>query len=343
MTDLAPFCTAFGLDEAAARGALGREGDPAGTPPWYVQVLLGIGAWVTGLAIILFVAALLFLGFDYDEPDVGTAAIGALLLAVGLVLGRQHRPFGFIAQFAAALSAAGLFIMATSIGVEQRSFAAAAAVATMGAVIVIAASRDPLLQFLASTLAAWLGIAAAIDSGVPYLVDLLALGVPIGAAAYLWPPPWNVRPTAIVLLLLMPALTITGDTWLLIGESSHGWIARAIAMAVLCGLIWLHGRRLPPSKRLVAVAALATLAAAVGLLLPPGATAALAIMMLAFVLGALPLAIIGTLLEIVFIWRFYYDLEATLLVKSLWLMGAGVVLLAAYALLAHGDRRESRV
>jgi len=343
MIDLRQFCSSFGIDEAAARQTVdGEAEDAALAPPWYVQVVLGIGAWITGVAIVVFVGALLFLGFDYDEPDLGTAIIGALLFAAGLVLGRQRPPFGFMAQFYCALAAAGLSIAAASIGLEQRSLAAAAAAAAIGAFIVIAGSRDALLQFLASGLAAWLGIASALDGEVPNLIDILAVGLPIGASIYLHPPRRDLRPTATVLLLMMPALAIADDLWFLDDGLSDSWPARAIAMAALFGLIWLHGRRLPPSDRVIAIVALALLAVAVGLPLPPGATAALAIMMLAFVLGSLPLAITGTLIEIVFLWRFYYDLGATLLTKSLWLMGVGVVLLAAYALVLSSDRWRSR-
>lgn len=343
MTDLPQFCSAFGIDGAAARQAVDGVGeDAAHIPPWYVQVILGIGAWITGLAIILFVGAILFLGFEYDRPDLGTTAIGAVLFVIALGLARQRRPFGFMAQFCCALAAAGLFIAAASVGLEQRSLAAGAVVATIGALVVIVASRDPLLQFLASGLAAWLGIASALDGEVPYLIDLLAVGLPIGTLLYLHPPRRDLRPTATVLLLLMPALAIADDMWFLDDGLSDSWPARVIALVVLCGLIWLHGRRLPASKRVIAIVALAILAGAVGLLLPPGASAALAIMMLAFVLGSLPLAITGTLIEIVFLWRFYYDLDATLLIKSWWLMGVGAVLLAAYILLLGSDRWESR-
>jgi hypothetical protein len=342
MTDLAQFCSAFGIDEAAARKAVDGEDEAAHAPPWYVQVILGIGAWITGVAIVVFVGAILFLGLDYDEPDLGTAVIGAALFVAGLMLGRQRPPFGFVAQFCSALAAAGLLIAAASIGLEQRSLAAGAAVAAIGALVVIAAARDPLLQFLASALAAWLGIASALDGEVPYLIDLLAVGLPIGTLLYVHPPKRDVRPTATVLLLMMPALAIGDDLWFLDDGLSDSWPARAIAMVVLFGLIWLHVGRLPVSKRIIATLALACLAAAVALLLPPGASAALAIMMLAFVLGSLPLAITGMLIEIVFLWRFYYDLDATLLTKSLWLMGVGVVLLTAYVLLLSSDRREAR-
>jgi uncharacterized membrane protein len=341
MIDLPQLCLAFGIDEVAVRRVLDAD-RAADAPPWYVQIILGIGAWITALAMLLFVGAVLFLGLDYDEPDLGTAVIGAVLFVLGVVLGRQHRSSVFAAQFYAALAVAGLLAAAASIGLEHDSLAAATAVAAIGAIAIIAASRDLLLQFLASGLAAWLGIASALDREVPHLIVLLALALPIGTFLYLRPPPRDIRPTAMVLLLTMPGMDIAGDTWLLEDGPADAWAARAIAMAVLCGLIWLHCRLLTMSQRVVAIAALAILAGAVGLLLPPGASAALAIMMLAFVLGSRPLAIIGTLTEIVFLWRFYYDLDATLLTKSLWLMGVGAVLLAAYVLLLGSDRWRSR-
>src|SRR5262245_44281020 len=173
MTDLPHLCTTLAIDQVAARQILDRDGEVAAhTPPWYVQIILGIGAWITGIAIVVFVGAVLFLGLDYDEPDLGTAAIGAVLFAAGLALGRRRPPFGFVAQFCSALAAAGLLIAAGSIGLEQESLAAAAMVAAIGALIVIAAAHDSLLQFLASALAAWLGIASAMESEVPYLIDL---------------------------------------------------------------------------------------------------------------------------------------------------------------------------
>ena len=55
--------------------------------------------------------------------------------------------------------------------------------------------------------------------------------------------------------------------------------------------------------------------------------------MLAFTLGHRPLAIVGVLLEVYFVPRFYYDLDLSLLIKSWILMAVGVALLAAYAVL----------
>jgi hypothetical protein len=338
MTELASLCTAFGIDAAAARQALAdQHGAGQLGAPWYVLAILGVGAWITALAIIGFVAAILFLGFEHEEPDALTAGVGAALFILGLAIGRRHQPLGFAGQFATALAAAGLIVAAASLGIERESWTAATAVAAIGALAVILQGRDALLQFLCSGLAAWLGVGAAVDADLPHLIDLLSLGLPIGVALYLCPPRLDMRPTAAVLLLMMPLLSILKEGWLLGGQPADGWTARAISVAVLLALIGLHGRKLP-SPNPVVLAALALLAGAVDLLLPPGGGAALAIMMLAFVLGSWPLAIIGTLLEVLFIWQFYYDLDATLLTKSFWLMGVGAALLAAYAMLLHGDR-----
>ena len=53
------------------------------------------------------------------------------------------------------------------------------------------------------------------------------------------------------------------------------------------------------------------------------------------------LAVIGSLTAIYFIWSFYWDLEGTLLTKSIILMSAGAVLLLCYGLLV-GALRERR-
>jgi uncharacterized membrane protein len=114
---------------------------------------------------------------------------------------------------------------------------------------------------------------------------------------------------------------------------SAGWPARVIAMAVILVLAWLRGRGLAAQEARRGYLFVAAVAAAVCLLLPPGGSAALVILMLAFTLGHWPLAIIGLLLEIYFVPRFYYDLDLSLLAKSWILMAVGVALLAAYAAL----------
>jgi uncharacterized membrane protein len=87
----------------------------------------------------------------------------------------------------------------------------------------------------------------------------------------------------------------------------------------------------------------AVAAIAVGMLLPPGGAAALMILMLAFVLGSRPLALLGVLLQINYIWRFYYDMEVTLLVKSGILVAVGAVLVLAWWLMMRRSPEGARL
>ncbi len=90
--------------------------------------------------------------------------------------------------------------------------------------------------------------------------------------------------------------------------------------------------------------AAAAAAVAIALVLPSGASAALVLLALAYTLGSRTLAAIGALMEVYFIWRFYRDLEGTLLTKSIILMSAGAVLAGLlWAPARHAARAEAIV
>ncbi len=57
MTSLAAFCARTGIDEAAARQALATRAAAHDDAPWYMQLVLGIGAWITAIAALFFVGA----------------------------------------------------------------------------------------------------------------------------------------------------------------------------------------------------------------------------------------------------------------------------------------------
>ena len=108
-----------------------------------------------------------------------------------------------------------------------------------------------------------------------------------------------------------------------------GWVARAIHILLF---VWLvdgyrrqRGREI--DRRVATFTATAVL---VCLLLPPGGSAALLLMTLAYVTGSMAFATLGIALQAQFIVRYYYSLEMTLLDKSLLLMAVGVVLLVAW-------------
>ena len=338
MTDLAPFCADLKLDEPAVRRVLDSANDAAGKQaPWYVLLLLGLGAWITALIMIVFVAVLLNVILDLDEPGLGSAAIGAVMFACGLLIQAKTDESVFAEQFAIALVAAGAAIAAGSIGFEFESLWSAAVAAAAMAAVDISRGRHLQQQFLLAALAVGLGIAALSDALVSpaVAVAVVALAAPIGAALYLRPPPRDMRPTATALLLAMPFYALVNDSLYVPVYGSESWIARIIATATILGLAWLRGRAAAAGARL-RLLLFAIVGAAICLLLPPGGSAALVILMLAFTLGHWPLAIVGVLLEIYFVPRFYYDLELSLLTKSWILMAVGAALLATYAILRRG-------
>jgi uncharacterized membrane protein len=173
------------------------------------------------------------------------------------------------------------------------------------------------------------------------MIDLPAVFIPFGVALLVYPPRYDLRPTAFALLILPLAFDIAASG---LGEAATFWFGRpaqAVLLAVFAFLFAINWRRLRDRQgRLLALVA-AIAAAVVTVLLPTGASAALVLLALAYTLGLRLLAVIGALLEIYFIWSFYWDLNESLLTKSIILMAAGAVVLLCYGLLI-GALRERR-
>jgi len=349
VAELGSFCAALGLDESAARHVLdAAQRDGRSHVPVYIQALLGIGAWVTAILMVAF--ALLFLDFivgvDLEEQTSVAVGIGiaSFVLAVGLRRAAGHSAFR--TQLASALSTAGVAIATAAVLVETESFWAGAAVAALGAAAAIVEGRDRAPQFSAAALAiALVFIGFDIDS-LPYLTDIAALAGVVGVLLTLYPPPRrDLAPLATALLLALPCLMCVADSGVLGGiggfRSGEGLAARLINAGLT---VWLLLRHLQLAERplfepatIVLVAAILVVCA----LLPPGGSAALMLMMLAFVIGSRGLGAVGVLFQIYFISRFYYDLQITLLEKSLILMAVGLLVLGAYGLVARQQHRRA--
>jgi hypothetical protein len=340
MTQLPALCARIGIDETAAGQALAARGarDDA---PWYMQVVLGIGAWITTIAALFFVGVVMDLVFEIDEPNLAVAIIGTIAFAASVWL-LHHRPEGaFTAHAAVAFATAGTLLAAAGIAMPKESLWLAAAATLPFAAAAIWQQRSLLLQFLIISIALVIGIVAAWDHWNDPVADLPALFVPVGVILLLYPPRRDVRPTAFALLIVPLVI----DTVAARFEGSwalwHGWPARGLLLAVFALLFAVNWRRLAdPQARLLGLAAAAAIAVAT-FLLPVGASAALVLLTLAYTLGSRTLAAIGALVAIYFIWSFYWDLNGTLLTKSIILMAAGAVLLLCYGLLV-GTLRERR-
>jgi hypothetical protein len=339
VTELSAFCARTGIDEAMARATLAaRARDDA---PWYMQLVLGIGAWITAIAALFFAGIVMDLVFEIDEPDPVVAIIGGAVFAGSLWLLR-HRPHGaFTAHAAVAFATAGTVLFAAGIGFPADSLGWAAVATLPFAAAAVWQQRSVLLQFLVVSITLILVTVAAWDRWDERIIDLPAAFIPFGVALLLYPPRYDVRPAAFALLVLPMAFDIAASGLGAGRTLWFGWPAQGVLLAVFAFLFALNWRRMADRQgRLLALVAAIAIAVAT-FLLPTGASGALVLLALAYTLGSRTLAAIGALLEIYFIWSFYWDLDASLLVKSVILMAAGAILLLCYGLLV-GTLRERR-
>jgi hypothetical protein len=340
VTQLATFCTRTGIDEAAARQALGVRA-AQDSAPWYMQVVLGIGAWISAIAALFFVGVAMDLVFEIDEPNLAIAVIGAIVFVASLWL-LYRRPEGAFASHAAvAFATAGTLLAAAGLGAPEKSLWLAAAATLPFAAAAIWQQRSLLLQFLIVSIALALGIVAALDHWNDPVTDLPALFIPVGVALLVYPPRRDVRPTAFVFLIVPLLIDILASEFEGSWTLWFGWPARGLLLAVFAFLFVVNWRRMADRQgRLLAIAAAVAIAVVVWQL-PTGGSAALVLLTLAYTLGSRTLAVIGALTAMYFIWSFYWDLDGTLLTKSIILMSAGAVLLLCYGLLV-GALRERR-
>ena len=332
MVDLARFCADFDIDLREAQQVLNSSTGVADSAlPWYVQVIVGLSAWVTAIVTVLFGGTILeFMGIA-DFEKLPLAILGAGFLAAGLGLLRRGQTGLFLTQLAIALAAAGNAMIAAGIWFQWELWpAAAASVVIAGLVVRTTSNRQ--LQFLSSLFAAGLVVVWLLDDNIAHCLDIAAMGTLAGALILLYPPQKDMRPTAVVLLLMVPLLSAIVDIvpGSLEQASRGGTIAKITSIAIFLWLVVLLWRRMTTRDTRLQLAGFAVAATAVSMILPAGGSAALVIMMLAFVLGSRPLALLGILLQIWSLWRFYYDLHMTLLDKSLVLVAVGTVLLGLW-------------
>jgi hypothetical protein len=334
--NLSAFCTRLGIDEAAASAALSAR-NPDDTP-WYMQVVLGIGAWVTTIAALLFVGLVMYQVLDTQEPDTVIAVIGVALFAGSFWLLLRWADGPFTSHMVVAFAMAGMLLAVAGIGVPAESFWVAALAALPFAAAGIWQQRSNLLQFLLVSVALILWIVASWNHWDHLVADLSALTMPVGVALLLYPPRHDLRPAAFALLVVPLGFELVAGEIEPASELWHGWPAKGIFLILFGTLLAIQQHRLTNARAQLSAAAGAAGAIAAALLLPTGASAALVLLMLAYCLGSRTLAILGTLAEVYFIWVFYADLQSTLLTKSIILMSVGATLLLCYGLLAVARR-----
>ena len=327
---------------------------PHTEPPWYVQCILALSAWLSTLLLLVFVA---FSGMINSEE--GALVAGLVLCAAGVaVLRSDTGPFW--RQCGTAMAFAGQILIIYGMS-ESTSFASACLFVLLMATAVYALGPDVILRFLSGGLIAMAGAGLIWRVLAPELLrdDMLdaLLYFDMARAAFVWLPiavtgAWA---TAVILTLgqrlggkrghaLQPLawaflLSVQGMVWLASGLS----IMQLPAMWQLnpqTALLVCAGALLPAAAALAVLwprrrvlTAGVTWGVPIGLLLlalfwlpSPGVGFALAWLLLGFGMNQPRVALFGVFSLLAYLGVYYYQLDVPLLEKALWLGGGAVLL-----------------
>lgn len=334
--------------DARLRSALAGAGSAT---PWYLRVLIGVGAWFG----TLFLLGFLFLLLDdvFRDPAVPAIGIGLPLVAGGVALHRLRGDFARQLALVLSLSGQGLFVFALGGLFNSDELGALAALAL--SLVLLTLYPDRVHRFFSTLIA--IGAVGYLleDARVALGADLLAV-----ALVFLLTALWRLLPadlrgrhgdfldaagagTVVALAALVAAAAFNrieagGSDWLEVGAlTSLG--ASAALLAAMASLAAEHRLELTDPVPLAAGIGVVLVAALT--LHAPGVPVTLLIMLLAFDRRHLPALGVGGAFFLVSVALYYYDLELTLLRKSGVLLGSGAVCLGAWAALRAHLRRPA--
>ncbi len=290
---------------------------PDTSTPWYLIALASIGSIVAG-GVLMVALSLLLAGIGLS-PEVMAILGGLLALVGGLIIGRMSKGL-FLNQFATTGTVAGQVLVAGGTFGITDSMAAGVVMAWAVGGVTIALLRDPFQQVLLTAVATAATCVWAVEAGTGFGLPLLTVcTVPVGLAALFTPPRrLDVRPAAFALLVvplgLFEPLVTTYPLHVM------------AALPYVAGALWVLWPALTTPVRIAAAVggglALAGLA--------PGVTGALMLLAVAWRLGSRAVAGVGVIALLLFVVRYYYAVDVTLLTKSGLLMAGGVLTLGLW-------------
>jgi hypothetical protein len=312
-----------------------REIDAETPSPWYLKAMVAIGAWISGIFFLSFVACT---GLFSHSDDV--RLLGGLLLFVwAVVFHRTLRRIEFAVHFALALSVAahGLVIwVATNqvTGVDGSDWGAAALAALGLCVALYPLYRDAVHRFLTCMLVLGLAAGWAVESEVQFALQAIVAAEAFGMCAVFTSSAvrgsafgTSLLPLGYALAVALP-FTLLGLIPVAAESGMPVWPSNLALVATLAYLIgWAGGwgawLRSEPTWWALAVTIL------LGAVSAPGLLAVLALLVLGRTLDDYPLQTLGVVFLPVFLIAFYYTMEIDLLTKSAILVASGAVLLVA--------------
>lgn len=330
---------------------------PREQTPWFLRAIAGIAAWLAALLLTIAVGVLIFDSYR-SLPESAFALIGAVL-ALAAAAGLRGNAGTFVTQGLISMSLAGqLMVACGAVFFPDRSNATLVGGAALGvlAIVLHAMNRVALHRFICGVSMAFAlyfvssgnPLHSAFDGNglmvmsilVPLVLSVAAVGLwaaarPLGAHPGLAPVTW-----AFTLCVTAEAFHsgFYGD------EPRIVWAGFTI-MSLLPGLfaallVW-------PTRRVVGMRFAIALPLVLLLLSPvwmrmPGVALAVMWMIGGFALARPLLLAFGIACLPIYLVRYIYLVDLTLLEKSLWLTGTGLGLLLLWGLWQAAIRHASR-
>lgn len=312
-----------------ARAAAGAVRSPT---PWFVRLLVGVGAWVSAGVLVL----LLALGELFDGAT-SMAVIGAVSYGVGLLL-RRAVTSDYLVQLSLAAGLGGAAMLLWGVWAlldDTGGLGTTLAVSFLVCAATVALFPDWVMRFIGTAGACVTLVLSFQELELGPDGAVAAVAVAAGLAwhheARWFELAWArrlQRPVAwglVVSLLAFQLSTVTDlGGQLRVGPAAT--LSVALALGVLVVAV-AREQRAPLASEPVLVALAAVVLLAAVLLRSPGVLAALYVSALAFHRRSPVMLGLSTVFLVGFLASFYFRLELTLLDRSLVLLASGAMLL----------------
>jgi len=309
---------------------------------WYIEVLITAGAWISAIVLVLPIAALF--GFT-DGSESGLLLPAVLMIGVSFFLLRQSSGGPFLRQFASTISLVGQALLVAVAGILTESIFAMAGTAVLLLLISLCFLPQASIQFPATIGTICLIIAVMAFENHLWAIDLVVTaGMALGTYLLICPPHRvDLRGFATALVFLGPPVLGIGELGLARELGDYDWYPGRAAQLILIGIsLWLVWQlRFFIRERLVLIL-LAVAVFVLGILMPAGLYGSIIFLLIAYALGSVPWAFVGSIGVTYAVSRIYYNMDLTLMIKSFLLGGAGIICIALW-IVAERASRMSKV
>ncbi len=310
--------------------------------PWYVETLLAFAAFVTAIFGIIFFGSFFGLVLKDQSIGYGLLILGLPLLGVSILL-RKRKTQGYLRHLLNTfiVLAAAMLIGAFPIMLDSFEIGLFVTVTILVSVVCLLSVKDKIIEFISVFSILW-ALSIFFGQEVKFQnFDILLsfFCILLGILLLMRPIRFRLYSAAASVLLLFPSLLAVTFYGLSSFSSeavistleSRMLIKPLVGVLLAGGGIGLLNFLNPAFDRWRPSLWVALPILAVLILFPYGGAFAFLLIVIGYSLGHRVLALIGILLQIYYIYMFYYELSLSLGLKSYILMAVGLVCLIVWA------------